>query len=298
MKTKVGILFVGKPSFHLHEAICLALYLEAPIAFTDADSLQIAEKFEGIIKVIHINDTFSPGMFISGFEKIYTNLQPVEFAPFIQIQFIPKKMQVVHLFEEHFHFLTPPKNAIFASSLLDAKFKIPSTCEFEYLGPISYLSFIKNKKELRKLAELELSKNTSKRLKILDLTIDSSDLSFSDEQSIDQIHFHKSSICGFENRNSAIAIHGLVDPLIEQTNAVILRDEIFFPQVLFHKKPFFIEEKANGAYQVLNPLLTKLPHQIPSLVPLIDNYFDFETINREELSTKLKNELFKNAIFS
>lgn len=298
MKNKIGILFVGKPSFHLHEAICLALYLDAPIAFTDDTSYNIAEKFRDLIKLSQISESFSPGMFISGFETVYTNLQPVEFSPFIQIKFVPQKLKVIHIFEEHFSFLVSPKNVTFCSSLPHIKNKIPENCVFENLGNIGFLSFKKHQKALIKLAEFELSKNNTKRLNVLDLTIDCKDRIFNDEQSLDQIHFYKSSMCGFDNNNDTIAMHGLLDALIEKTNAIILNDETLSPLVLFHKKPFFVKEHTSGFYQSINPLVVKLPQATQNLVPLIDHYFDFETIDRENISNNLKKELYKDSIFA
>lgn len=298
MKNKIGILFVGKPSFHLHEAICLALYLDAPIALTDDASYAIAQKFSELIKITQISESFSPGMFISGFETIYTNLQPIEFSPFIQMKFLPQKLQVIHIFEEHFNFLTPPKNVTFCSSLPHVRNKIPSSCSFENLGNIGYLSFKKHQKDLLKIAEFELSKNHAKRLNVLNLTVDCKDPSFKDEQSLDEIHFHHLSLCGLEDNNSTIAMHGLLDALIEKTQAIILHDETLSPLVLFHKKPFFVKDLNEGFYQSINPLLVKLPQAIPSLVPLIDHYFDFETINRDELSDQLKIGLYKDSTFA
>lgn len=297
---KPGIIFIGKPSIHLHELLCLALYLNAPIALSDELSFEIVKKFSGIIPVFQFSKDFNFNYFISDKNELYTNLLPEEVASFFQARPDLKKIKVMHVIENGLNLLKSPEGSQFCSSFAHTKSLVPIHSNWINLGPIGPLSYEKHKKQIKQILLTFMPKQEECLFYICQILNDLHGKQFKEEDTLDQIKFLNLAFCGFDSAftKNVIPAHGLVDAAIDMTSATIITDEALSLLSLNHKKPFLSHFPIKGGYEELSPLISCLPKDPKNLVPLVENYFDFETINREETIKKCMTRFFNKSYFS
>lgn len=295
---KQGLVFIGKPSIHLHELICLALYLDAPLALSDSQSFEIAQKFSDIIHIHKLSEALSFTYFVSGFSEVFTNLQPEELKAFFLTNQTPK-IKFYHLVEEVLKFKTV-ENSMFCSSFPHTKQLIPSGCSWINLGPIGFLSFQKHKKALLKILNSFIPALDEARFYMAQIMNDSTQSHITKEQTLDQIEFINLCLSGIpvQKTPTCIAAHGLINPAIELAKGLLTNSEPLCLLALNHKRPILIDVPLRGFYEELNVFCSLKPKDPKNLPALIENYFDFETINREELSKKLLHKYFSKTFFS
>jgi hypothetical protein len=296
---KHGIIFVGKPSIHLHELLSLALYLEAPIAVSDETSYEICSKFSELIPVFRLSEEFSMNLFISGLTHLYTNLQPDELAPFFLSHPEHKKLNIKHVVETGIKIKNVP-GSVFCSTFYHTKQLVPIGCEWENLGAIGHLSFQKHKKKLIRILQTFLPSITDAKFFVSQIFSDATHTHYTKEQTLDNIEFINLAFCGFDkNLNlNVIPAHGLIDAAIEVSKGCILFTEEMSLIALNHKKPFLTPGGMNGFYADISPLLSILPKEPKNLTPLLENFFDFETIDRSEVIKQLNRKFFNKSLFS
>lgn len=297
---KPGIVFVGSPSIHLHELICLALYLGAPIALSDQVSYEITKKFSGIIPVILFSQETNFNYFVSDKTDLYTNLLPEEVSAFFQSRPDLKKLKVMHIVENGLNLLKSPEGSQFCSSYPHTKSLIPINSKWINLGPIGSLSYQKHKKRLKEILSSFIPRQDECLFYITQVLNDLHSKRFKEEDTLDQIRFLNLAFSGFESAftKEIIPAHGLLDAAIDSTSATIISDESLSLLSLNHKKPFLSHYPIKGSYEELSPLVSSLPKDPKNLVPLIENYFDFETINREDMIKKCMPRYFNKSYFS
>jgi hypothetical protein len=210
---KPGLVYIGQPSIHLHEMICLALYLEAPLALSDKQSLEIAQKFSGLITVFELSRTNTLNHFISGLKELYTNLQPYELEPFFLAYPEHKKIKVYHLLESAIALKPCNDRTTFCSSFNHLKKLVPLNADFLSLGPIGYLSFKKHQKALEKIFYSFLDSNKEGKFLVAQILNDAKGKKIESEQTLDQIHFINLAFSGFEDlsKTHILPAHGLID---------------------------------------------------------------------------------------
>jgi hypothetical protein len=297
---KPGIVFIGKPSIHLHELLCLALYLEAPIALSDEVSFEIAKKFSGIIPVFKFSNEFNFNYFVSDKLELYTNLLPEEVAAFFEARPDLKRIKVMHIVENGLSLLKSKDGSLFCSSFLHTKSLIPINSQWINLGPIGPLSYQKHKKKLKELLYTFMPKQEECLFYITQILNDVYSKRFKEEDTLDQIRFLNLAFSGFDApfTKEVLPAHGLIDAAIDLTSATIITDESLAVLSLNHKKPFLSHFPLTGHYDVLSPLISQAPKDPKNLVPLVENYFEFETINREEMIKKGMQRFFNKSYFS
>ncbi len=294
---KTGVVYIGKPTIHLHELLSLALYLDAPIALSDEISYNICKNFSEIIPVYLLSKEFSFNFFLSGLNLLYTNLQPSEIAAFIQAHPEMNKLQIRHLIEEGIKITPAFKPSVFCSSFLHTKKYVPSDNEWVNLGPVGSLSYQKHKKTIRKILASFFPISPDTQFFVAQILQDSQDPCINSEDTLDQIYFLNLAFNGFDKPSSVIPAHGLLDAAIDMTKACICKKDTMALAALNHKKPFLFPEPLRGLYENLSPLTTILPKEMKNLVPLIDNYFEFETIDREDLIKKCYYQFFNHSSY-
>jgi hypothetical protein len=296
---KPGLVFIGQPSLHLHELLSLALYLEAPMALSDPMSYEIVKKFSEIIPVYKLSEEYSFNFFISGINRLYTNLQPKELEPFFLAHPEASKLEVFHIFEKGIKFYNSPSQKKYCSSFLHTKQFIPLDCEWVNLGAIGYLSFQKHKKAIRKILNPFVPYLKEAKFYVCQILNDCKSEKILSENTLDQIRFINLAFTGFDGdkHTDIIPAHGLLDASLDMSQGGLIYDEAFSLLALNHKKPLLIPTQIKGIYEELSPLTSTLPKEPRNLLPLIENYFDFETINRETLIEKAKRKFYNQALF-
>lgn len=297
---KPGIVFIGKPSIHLHELLCLALYLEAPIAISEEVSFEIAKKFSSIIPVYRLTKEFNFNYFVSDKSTLFTNLLPEEVSPFFQARPDLKNLKVMHVVENGLNLLKSKEGSLFCSSFIHTKALIPTNSEWINLGPIGPLSYQKHKKKINELLLTFMPQQKESLFYVTQILYDINSKRFKEEQTLDQIRFLNLAFSGFMSpfTKDIIPAHGLVDAAINMTSATIIADESLSILSLHHKKPFLSHYPIKGGYEPLSPLISSLPKDPKNMVPLVENYFDFETVNREEIIKKCTPLFFNKSYFS
>lgn len=297
---KPGVVFVGKPSIHLHELLCLALYLSAPIALSDPVSYEIAKKFSEIIPILFFDQTFNFNFFVSDKTNLYTNLLPEEVCAFFQSRPDLKKIKVMHIVENGLRLLKSPEGSVFCSSFNHTKSLVPLDCKWINLGPIGALSYQKHKKILKTILSDFMPKMGDSLFYVTQILNDVHSRRFKQEDTLDQVQFLNLAFSGFNHEifNDVLAGHGLIDAAIDSTSATIITDESLALFSLNHKKPFLSHFPIHGGYEELSPLISSIPKDPKNLVPLVENYFSFETINREDMIKKCNQLFFHKTYFN
>lgn len=291
---KAGLIFIGKPSIHLHEMISLALCLKAPLAVSDPTCFEICQKFSSILALIRLDQYTTPNQFMAGIEVLYTNLQPYELLPFFTAYPHYESLKVYHLIENGITIRPCKEGTVFCSSFSHNQKLVPTSAKWQNLGPVGYLSFKKYKKELLGILESTITHDKLARLSVAQFLNDSSSFKILSEHTLDQIEFINMAFSGFDEDKShqVIPAHGLVDIACDQANAIVIWSPELSTLALNHKKPVIINSSLGQDYSELSPLTCQMPNLYQNLVPLIDNYFKFETINREEFIKKCYSRFF------
>jgi hypothetical protein len=79
------------------------------------------------------------------------------------------------------------------------------------------------------------------------------------------------------------------------SKSIILNCDELSILALNHKKPFILQSPLRKDYQDLSPLTTQMPDLYQNLVPLIENYFNFETLDREAFIKKSYHKFYPHA---
>jgi hypothetical protein len=297
---KPGIVFIGAPTMALHQLLCLALYLEAPLALSDETSYHIAKKFSPIIPIYLLSQEFNFTCFVSGFKQLFTNLTPQELERFFLTRPDLKKIEILHLLEETQTNLKGSKEHLFCSSFLHHKALVPLNSQWINLGPLGALSYQKHKKALQTILTSFMPKQDKALDVITQIIHNAQGPALSKEDTLDQMECLTLSFEGFDNKTTPYKVlpaHGLVDAACSITKGCLFEQEALALLALHHKKPLLISRPLQGVYEPLNPLISLIPKHPHNLFYLIQNYFEFNTLNREDLITKANLTFFHNTLF-
>jgi len=281
---KPGVLYIGKPSFHLHESLCLALYLEAPLLCSDPASYELCQKFSSLIKIHLLSENFTARFFVSGLSHLFTNLQPEEFKNLFQVPSSSIALNVYHLIEEHLYALNKHFSAQYCSSLPHTQTLTPENSTWHYLGPIGHLAYLKHKKALRELFFQSLKKSISSDCPVLHILNNRNEKIFDRDETLDEVEFIPIALCGLNGTNRKILSGvGLINPAIDTTSAVILEEPALILEALQYKKPIFFQGTLADFYKPLSPLISKMPPSLTHLKSMVEHYLEFSTLNPDTL---------------
>lgn len=279
-----GLIFIGAPSIHFHEMICLALCLNAPLAVSDENCFEIACRFKDLISVTKLGQELTLTLFLAGFDSVITNLQPYELNTFFLTHQEFKKIKVMHLLEGGIKIKPCPEGTIFCSSFIYLKNLLPLNAKWQHLGPVGYISFKKHKKALEKIFYSMTQAPLEANFLIAQIINDEKSLSINSEHLLDQAYFINLALSGpaLEKKNNFLPCHGLIDIACHLCHGTIISSDELSTLSLFHKKPIISTAVLSHDYEKLTPLIALLPHLYQNIIPLIKHYFSFETIDRDE----------------
>lgn len=280
---KPGLLFIGKPSLHLHEMLNLALFLKAPLVCTDPLSYQICQKFGGLIPIHLLSDTFSFSYFTAGLTDLYTNLLPKELKNLLSNRLFAKPLKVYHFIEPHLMSLDPSKNVDFISSFPHTQGLVHESCRFHYLGNIGHKAYTLHKKALTELYFQSLKTKITSDFPVLQVSCDAKNIGIQNEATLDEIFFIKTAFSGFESDNNGkLPGFGLLTAALEQTKGAIIEEEWLLLEALQTQKPIFVTRELTDFYKPLSGLVSKLPHKLTHFKSMIEHYGEFTTLDRTQ----------------